>query len=178
MSESTQTIQQAIDEIGYNPSDVFWTKTDAQQWSMIKAKRIEYAQRDAKNTLAPFVGTDAFSALPEEIQEAIKTIAVKRTGGGGGGARKNVFMDTLRGFLVKKGDTVDELEMFKATKLGRGEIKAKVRENLKNADPADRYWVQLDADAEAWVLIGKGEKQPAKWDSAPIDTPDEGGAEA
>jgi len=170
----TMTIQEACEAIDYNPADGFEDKTVAQQWTMIKAKRIERAVRDAKNILSDFVGSIAYSKLDESIKEAIVTIAVKRTGGGGtGGARRNVFMDTLKGFLVNVGDTVDELEMFKATKMGRGEIRAKIRENLKNAEADNRFWVELDSDSENWTLIGIGAIQPDGWSGAPIDVVEE-----
>ena len=171
MTDSTMTIEEACAAIDYNPAAGFADKTDAQQWSMVKSKRIERAVRDAKNLLATnLVGTDLFGTLPEDIQAAITTIAVKRTGGGGsGGARKNVFMDNVRSFLTDIGDAVDELEMFKATKMGRGEIRAKIRENLKSCDAANRMWVELDDEAEEWVLIGLGEDKPEGWLGADIE---------
>jgi len=169
MSESKMTISEACTAIAYNPAAGFENKTEKQQWSMIKAKRIERAVRDAKSVLADFVGCAAYTGLDESIQAAITTIAVKRTGGGGGGIRRNVFMDTLRGHLVEVGDSVDELTMFKDTKMGRGEIRAKIRENLKSAELDDRFWVELDADSEEWVLIGLGEDQPDGWNGNPIE---------
>lgn len=171
MSEKKEmSIAEACAAIDYNPAAASWnSKSDKEKWSAIKAKRIERAVRDAKAVLAGFVEVDLFAKLPADVQAAITTIAVKRVGGGGGGIRKNVFMDNLRGFLVKVGDRVGELEMFGATKMGRGEIRAKVRENLKKADPADRVWVELDADKEEWVLIGLGAEQPKKWAGQAID---------
>lgn len=172
MSESkeTMTIAEACAAIDYNPAPGFENKTESQQWSMIKAKRIERAKRDAVNVLGEFMTAPAYKKLADEIKDAIATLAVKRTGGGGfGGARKNVFMDNLKSFLVNVGDKVDELEMFKATKMGRGEIRAKIRENLKNAKPEDRFWVELDAETENWTLIGLGADQPEAWQGAPID---------
>ena len=166
---ANQTTKQACDEIGYNPADGFFDKPEKEQWAMIRAKRLEYARRDAINELGDFVETDEFGDLPESIQAAIRTIAVKRTGGGGGGVRKNVFMDCLRSHLTEVGDVVDELDLFRDLKMGRGEIRAKIRENLKKAAPEDRFWVELDAEAECWELIGIGEDQPDAWQGAPID---------
>ena len=169
MASKKNSVQAQLEEIGYNPADGFFDKSEKEQLAMIRAKRIEYAKRDAVAVLGTFMADDIFATIPENVQEAIKTLAVKRTGGGGGGARKNVFMDTLKGFLANIGDSVDELEMFKATKMGRGEIRAKIRENLKNADPENRFWVELDADSEEWTLIGIGADQPEGWQGAPID---------
>lgn len=169
MTVETLTIKQACKEIGYTPADGFDAKPEKEQWSMIRAKRLEYARRDAVSVLGTFIDNDAFSDLPDEIQDAIKVIAVKRTGGGGGGIRKNVFMDTLKGHLVEVGDTVDELDLFKELKMGRGEIRAKIRENLKNAAPENRFWVELDADNECWELIGTGEEQPEGWAGQPLE---------
>lgn len=165
----TMTIQEACAAIDYNPAPGFENKTEKEQWAMIKAKRIERAQRDAKLVLATFATSAAFAKLDAEIQDAITCIAVKRTGGGFGGIKRNPFMETLQDFLGKVGDSVDEMEMFKATKMGRGEIKAKIRENLKKADPENRFWVQLDEESECWVLLAVGEEQPAEWNSNPID---------
>ena len=169
MAKDKNSVQAQLEEIGYNPADGFFDKSEKEQLSMIRAKRIEYAKRDAVAVLGTFMTDDIFATCPENVQEAIKTLAVKRTGGGGGGVRKNVFMDTLKGFLSSIGDSVDELEMFKATKMGRGEIRAKIRENLKNADAADRFWVELDADSEEWTLIGIGADQPEGWAGAAIE---------
>ena len=169
----TMTTSQACDEIGYTPEPGFFDKSEKQQWGMIRAKRLEYARREAVGQLGEFVGTVLFDALPENVKEAIRTIAVKRVGGfasgSGGGGPRNIFMDTLSGFLVKKGDTVDELTLFKELKMGRGEIRAKIRENLKKAAVEDRRWVVLDEAAEAWKLIGIGAKQPKGWTGSAID---------
>lgn len=182
MTENTNTanvnleglsVAAACEAIGYTPEAGFSDKPEKQQRSMIRAKQLEYARREAVGQLGAFVDTDAFRALPEEVKEAIRTIAVKRVGGfaggsGGGGAR-NIFMDTISEYLGKKGDMVDELTLFKALKMGRGEIRAKIRENLKKAEPESRMWVVLDETAEAWKLIGIGAKQPKAWTGAPID---------
>ena len=169
-SKETMTIAEACAAIDYNPADGFENKTEAQQWSMIKAKRIERAKRDAVNVLGDFMSAPAYKKLADEIKAAIATLAVKRTGGGNfGGARRNVFMDNLKSFLVNVGDKVDELEMFKATKMGRGEIRAKIRENLKNAKAEERFWVELDSETESWTLIGIGADQPDAWQGAPIE---------
>lgn len=174
MTENTMTVEQACAEIGYKPEPSFFEKTEKQQWGMIRAKKLEYARRDAVNELGSFVDAPEFASLPANIKDAIKTIAVKRTGGGigtGGGGARNVFMETLKGYLKSKGDSVDELTLFKDLKMGRGEVRAKIRENLKKAEPKDRFWVVLDEDAEAWTLIGTGAKQPKGWSGAPIEEP-------
>lgn len=173
----TMTIPAACKAIGYTPAEGFEDKTDAVQWGMIRAKRIEYAKRDACVVLGTFAADKLFGKLPENVQAAITTLTIKRTGGGGGGSRANVFMDNLRGFLVDVGDGVTELDMFKATKMGRGEIRAKIRENLKKADLAERFWVELDSTTEHWVLLGIGEAQPEGWKGTALDVPEADAAE-
>jgi len=164
------TVKEACEAIGYTPAAGFEDKTEKEQWSMINAKNLEYARRDAVTELRGFMEDKLFETLPKGIQAAIRMIAEKRAGfGGGGGAKRNVFMDTLSSFLAKKGDTVSELDLFKALKMGRGEIRAKVRENLKKSAPEHRVWVELDEDAEVWVLLGTGAKQPKGWKGAAID---------
>ena len=165
----TMTVVEACEEIGYTPAAGFEDKPEKEQWAMIRAKRLEYARRDATKELATFIEDDAFGDLPENIQAAIRTIAEKRTGGGGGGAKKNVFMDTMKGHLSEVGDIVDELDLFKDLKMGRGEIRAKIRENLKKAKPEERFWVELDPEAECWELIGIGAEQPEGWQGAGLD---------
>lgn len=169
LREAGLTTYQACEEIGYVPAAGFDSKPEKDQWSMIRAKQIEYAKRDAIGVLAGFVESDIFDSIPAEYQDAIRTLAVKRTGGGGGLNTRNIFMDTIKSFLTEKGDGVDELDLFKELKMGRGEIRAKIRENLKKATPADRFWVELDEDAEQWVLIGTGAKQPKGWNGAPLE---------
>lgn len=167
--QETMTIQEACSAIDYTPAAGFEDKPEKEQWAMIRAKRIEREKKAAVGTLGLFIEDAMFDTLPSDVQGAIKSLAVKRSGGGGGGARKNVFMETLKASLKDVGDQVSELDLFKALKMGRGEIRAKIRENLKNADAKDRFWVELDEENEAWTLIGTGKKQPKGWMGNPID---------
>jgi hypothetical protein len=169
------TIEQACFEINYNPEPKTWAKkSDKEKWSMIKAKRIERRMRDARKVLANADARGEFASCSQLVQEAIKnlTAVAERTGNPNLGAR-NVFMENINKLFKKVNDRVSELDMFVATKMGRGEIRAKVRENLINAKPENRVWLQLDDKAGDWVLIGTGAKQPAEWSSKPIETLDQ-----
>lgn len=173
MPVAEMTIEQACLEIDYNPVPKTWAKkSDKEKWSMIKAKRIERRMRDARKVLAKADARGEFASCSKLVQEAIKnlTAVAERTGNPNLGAR-NVFMENINKLFKNVNDRVSELDMFVATKMGRGEIRAKVRENLINAQPENRVWLQLDDKAGEWVLIGTGAKQPAEWASKPIDAP-------
>lgn len=136
-----------------------------------RAKRIKLenqkTMKKAKARLNKFKTEEAFTKLPKDVQEAI-TRVIGKVGGGAGGMQ-SIVLTKLAPLFKKVGDAVGELDIFKATKMGRGEIRKNVRETLKKADPADRIWFEFDKDKEAWVFIGKGEAQPKAWRGKAID---------
>ena len=122
--------------------------------------------KDAKIAVRTFLATDGAMKLPKDIQAAMTRICGKaRTGGSVQGS----VVNTLRGLFAKVGDKVNELEIFKATKMGRGEIRKKVREGLKNSPVADRFWLEFEDKTESWVLLQNGGKQPKGWQGKAIE---------
>lgn len=111
----------------------------------------------AKKIVVAFQDTAEYKALAPEIQAALKRICGKvRVGGiGGGNTGSDVFVDRLKAMFPKVGTSVDELEIFKATKMGRGEFRKRVRESLKRAEPANRMWVEFNADTEKWTFLAR-----------------------
>lgn len=61
------------------------------------------------------------------------------------------------------GQGLDELEIFKTFKIGRGEMRRKSRDLLKQAPPEERLWLDFDISAEKWVVLGRGPKAPEGW---------------
>lgn len=128
-------------------------------------KKNQAEMKAAKKTLFDYSQTKDFSKLPSDIQAAIKRVSGKRAAAG---SRPSI-VGTLKPMFDKVGAAVSELDIFKATKMGRGEIRKKVRETLKKAAPEERFWLEFDADSENWVFLGVGAKQPKGWLGKPID---------
>lgn len=137
-----------------------------------RAKRIKLdnqkSMKKAKARLSQFKGEEAFAKLPKDVQDAIVRV-IGKTGGKGGGGIQSIVVSKLRPLFKKVGDSVGELDIFKATKMGRGEIRKKVREHLKKADEADRIWLEFNEKDEAWTLLAIGGGQPKGWKGKAID---------
>ena len=165
INSDTMTIEQALTALNYAPVAEKWdAKDDKQKWSEITKKKNEQEVKSAKAILHTFATSDAVAKLPKEVVASMlrlsKAPSVSRAGKGGS---KNPFMDAIRGLFTKKGVVVSEIDVFVATKMGRGEMRAKVRQNLKSAVPAERMWIEFNADTESWKLLSIGEAQPKGW---------------
>ncbi len=127
--------------------------------------------RTAKSLLKKFSGTPEYSALPADIQAAMIRVIGKVGGGGTGrtGSGSDSFAATLRTMFVKVSDSLDEFDVFKATKMGRGEFRKRVRESLKKAAFEDRQWVEFNETTEEWELLARGKKMPKGFRGKAID---------
>lgn len=166
------SIKDRMKAIDYVPADpkAWAAKTEKEQHEILVRKENEREMVAARATIRKFAQTKEYAALPEDVRNAI-TRACGKSGGGSGGGRKNPFMDTLRTLFPKAGTTISELDIFKATKMGRGEFRKRVREALKSAAPAERIWVEFNEDKESWVLLSVGADQPKGWLGKAIDEP-------
>ncbi len=111
------------------------------------------AIRAAKETVRGFFADKAFGALPEAIQNALKTLAPA--------ARQatNTIALEIKGLFADK-KVLSELDIFKAMKIGPNEMKAKVNHCLKLAQPEDRMWISYDPTECTWTLVGVGAAMP------------------
>lgn len=114
----------------------------------------------AKTSVRTFLATDGAAKLPADIQAAMTRICGKARAGG---SVQGSVVATLKGLFKTVGAKVNELDIFKATKMGRGEIRKKVREGLKNSVVADRFWLEFEEKTESWILLQTGGKQPKGW---------------
>lgn len=103
--------------------------------------------------------------LPESLAAALKALfTVSRTGVASGTSLTDKINAMFSKLEVGKG--VGELELFTAFKIGRGEMRKRVRELIRDAAPTERLWIAYEANADdlgTWILQGKGEKTPAGW---------------
>ncbi len=166
MTETTKTVSIAdeMKSLSYTPADMAaWNKLDeSAQRSVLVRKRNEREMNAARKLVKGFVQTDEFGKLPKDLQAAITRICGK-TGGGSGGGRKNPFGDKLAGLFPKVKTAVTELDIFMATKMGRGEFRKRVREALKGATVEGRLWIEFNDETESWVLLAIGGDKPAKF---------------
>lgn len=123
--------------------------------------------KNAMEALRQFAQTEEFGKLPKGVQAAIARLSMpsKRTGGSSGSAGGSALA-LLRSLFPKVGAKVTELEVFKATKKGRSELKKLVRTTLRKVDPAERMWIAFDETAEIWTLLGVGAEAPKDWKGA------------
>lgn len=99
----------------------------------------------------------------EKAREALANIKPSVYGiggtrvGGASGSRHTKFYELFKNV----GDKVNELDVFKALKIGEREAKALIKTGLQKAEPKDRMWISFK-DGN-YVLEGKGEKAPASY---------------
>ena len=148
--------------LNYTPAnqDAWEALSANEQRQVLIRKRNEQEMAAAKNVVKAFLSTKDSAVLPGNVTEAITRMLGKPSALGTGLSRGNPFMDNVRAMFQEIGDAVSELAVFKATKMGRGEFRKKVRENLKSSAPANRYWLEFDDGAESWVLLAIGGDQP------------------
>ena len=64
----------------------------------------------------------------------------------------------------KKGDMIEELDMFTELKIGRKVCLSLIKDNIRKADPiSSRKWISFDVESEVYTLKGIGEKSPKDW---------------
>ena len=170
ISKDTMTIEEACIALEYTPNADSWDKKDDKaKWQEITKKKNERQVKAAKTIVNTFASSDDAKALPPEVVEAMLRLAPTKSTRTGGGGTKNPFMDNMRALFPKKGTTVSEIDVFVATKMGRGEMRAKVRTNLKSAEPASRMWIEFLPELEEWTLLAVGAKQPKGWKGQAIE---------
>jgi hypothetical protein len=113
----------------------FYTKT----WGLIK-KACDVA------------GPDAQAALTD-IKPSLYGIGGTRVGGTTA-SRHVKFYELFKNV----GDKVNELDVFKALKIGEREAMALIKTGLQKADPKDRVWVSFKEGV--YTLEGKGADMP------------------
>ena len=144
-----------------NPKANAPSNTKASESKDAKKKARSDARKAARKVLASWVAdAKQFATIPAALQEPLK-VWFGRTAGGFA-ATGNSMNDRLVAFF-EKNPKVDELELFKQFKIGRGEMRKKVRALIRDNDPASRLWIAFDEATETWNLKGKGEKAPAGW---------------
>lgn len=164
-------IDACVEALGYKPKADKWAeKTDDQKWQELRKKRNEQEVKAARKIVHEFATADHKVPLDAALVAALLRLAPapgtsKKSGGNG---MKNVFMDNMKELFPKVGTTATEIEVFAATKYGRGEMKAKIRQNLKKAAPEERMWIQLDEKKEQWKLLAKGGDQPKAWNTSAV----------
>lgn len=124
------------------------------------------AKKVARKVLVSFVNSADLKgfSLPEDIIAALKATFTASTRGGGSSGGTSLADKLFAAFHgLEIGAGLDELEIFKQFKIGRGEMRKKVRSMIRDAAPEMRLWIVFDEAKELWVLQGRGAKAPAGW---------------
>lgn len=128
-----------------------------------KAEQAEMRRtlNEAKATLYKFAETPEYKALSEEVQNAIKRM-MKKASSSGSTATTQGF---LEGLFPKVGTAIDEFELFKETRMGRGEMQKKVHYAMRRADNDNKLWIRFDSKLGegSWVLDAVGGDMPKGW---------------
>ena len=166
-------ITAALKALSYTPVPEKWdAKDDKAKWQEITKKKNEQEVKAAKKVVNAYASSDDAKSLPPEVVAGM--IRLSKTSGGSGrkaGGSANPFMDNMRKLFPKVGTAVSEIDVFVATKMGRGEMRAKVRQNLTTmmkSAPDTCMWIEFNADTEEWVLLSIGAKQPKGWQGKAI----------
>jgi hypothetical protein len=96
----------------------------------------------------------------DNVREALKALFVR--------TRDTGATFTLDGVMamfskLEIGAGLDELELFKQFKIGRGEMRKVVRNHLNDAPLEQRVWVEFLEKEEKWTVKGKGPDAPEGW---------------
>lgn len=148
----------------YTPKEINMTDEQKAHDKAVRAKNTAELKA-ARAIVQEFTKTKAFTKLPEDVQQAIERVGGKTSTR----AATPVFRDKLATLFPNVGDAVSELDLFKDTKMGRGEMRKRVRETLKKSAPEGRYWVEFAEATEEWVLLHVGPEQPEGWLGKAID---------
>ena len=117
-----------------------------------RAKKAE-AIKKAKTLVYAFCYEEEFKDLPDELQNALLTLSKPTSRSG----RTSDLFDEL---FPEVGTSIDELELFKKTKMGRSEFKRKVKDAILRAEAIERKWISFDDTTEEWTLVGVGAEPP------------------
>lgn len=129
------------------------------------SRKRKLARRASRDVIREFLkDAKTMAALPEELRKAIVTHFSVASGGGRASSGTGLF-SRLRAafFALPVGKGMDELEVFKTYKIGRGEMRKRVREFIKNPCADERVWVEFDGASESWIVRSKGANPPANW---------------
>lgn len=144
-------------------------------------KQVRNAQRNAQRKAAKsFLRNNLNTPLPadakyaaelyEQIMQAVAVCIGTGMGGGGRNTGNGGILGKLREIFSKK-PIVDELELFKLTRMGRAEMRKRCRALIRDVAPEERMWISFDEKTESWVLKGTGEKAPTGWEGfKPVET--------
>lgn len=126
------------------------------------------ARKTAKAILASWVASPKLAelALPEDFAAALNTMYGKAVRVKGEKTGKTLSLtDKLYAAFCgfANGDGMDELELFKQFKIGRGEMRKKVRSLIRDCASADRIYIAFDEAKESWIVQGRGATPPAGW---------------
>lgn len=122
-----------------------------------EAEEKKESLRAAKETLQKFSVSALFGSLTDDVQAAILRVApFKET-------RRKRTSTLLKSLFPEVGHVIEELDLFKETKMGRSEMKKKVRDGLAKAELADRLWISFNEDTEEWTLLAIGGTAPADY---------------
>lgn len=123
-----------------------------------KAKKNEASKKMiARKKAAITILADLANRLgtPEEKKAAAYLTGAGRVAGAPREAAKD-FVAIL--FNGEVGKTIDEGAVFKATKMGRLEMRALIKKEVNRGN-----WISFDANKEVYTFVAKGTEAPAGW---------------
>jgi len=124
-----------------------------------KAAAKQLARSDAKKRIVAFLNDN--SAQLGTLKGDIEMFIGKGTGAVRSAPR--TVNSELRDAFIEKG-SLSEMDIFKAYRIGRPEMVAKIRVLVLTPNPADRVWVKFDEAAETYNVMGTGADAPEGWD--------------
>ena len=92
---------------------------------------------------------------PEDKAAAAYLMGEGRTPGVARAPAQDYIATLFKGTV---GSTIGEGEVFKATKMGRLEMRALIKKEVNRGN-----WIAFDAEKEIYTFVAKGDKAPAGW---------------
>lgn len=143
--DNAAQVNPALEATPVSTADALKAKKNAASKKMIEKKKAAIA---VLTGLAARLGDDAEKAAARYLSGEGRVAGV-RTAAPAVSILTTIFKDTI-GTVVSEGD------VFKATKMGRSEMRAQIKKLVQN----DNYIV-FDAVAETYTFVGK--EKPANW---------------
>jgi len=136
-----------------------------EQVAEIKRRRDE--KNAAKNTLIQLILASKADpklkciVLTKEMIELAQLMAPKNGGGTGSGGKVSMMNQVKALFETK--DVIDEVELFNALHIGRGEMAKITKLLIKNFTPETRTWINFDVEDGEYIVEGRGAVAPEGW---------------
>ena len=129
------------------------------------AKEAKKVRKEAKKKAFDFLKNVASAeGADPKIAQALKIVRPslygERSGGGGKDPLHSLFVAKV---LETGKEGFSELDAFNQFKVGRKEARSLIKKHLKSTESESRIWINFNADAGLYKVVGKGSTPPQSY---------------